>query len=195
MDSQLFEDILKQEKTQAQVKFDYELDLQALKRIVEAFKELYLKELGFPFPQEVKIQLTDAIKAVFKSWNNHRAKVYRRINHISDQLGTAVNIQEMVFGNSGTTSGTGVLFTRNPATGENKLFGEYLKNAQGEDVVAGIRTPSVIEDLKTEMPEIYSQIHTLAHQLESYYHNMQDIEFTIEKGKLFFLQTLSLIHI
>lgn len=189
MDSQLFEDILKQEKTQAQVKFDYELDLQALKRIVEAFKELYLKELGFPFPQEVKIQLTDAIKAVFKSWNNHRAKVYRRINHISDQLGTAVNIQEMVFGNSGTTSGTGVLFTRNPATGENKLFGEYLKNAQGEDVVAGIRTPSVIEDLKTEMPEIYSQIHTLAHQLESYYHNMQDIEFTIEKGKLFFLQT------
>lgn len=189
LDSQLFEAHLDQEKNKAQVRFDYELKVDQLKALVSAYKRVYQDQLGFDFPQEVKTQIYEAVKAVFKSWNNHRARIYREMNHIPHDLGTAVNIQEMVFGNSGQESGTGVLFTRNPATGESKLFGEYLVNAQGEDVVAGIRTPAVIEDLKADMPEIYQEIHDLAKQLEGYYHDMQDIEFTVEKGKLYFLQT------
>ena len=141
------------------------------------------------FPQDPSKQLYAAVEAVFTSWNNPRAVTYRRIHEISDKLGTAVNIQEMVFGNTGGNSGTGVAFTRNPATGEAGVFGEFLLNAQGEDVVAGIRTPRPIQELKQDQPAIYLQVEKICHQLEAHYQDMQDIEFTIEEGKLFILQT------
>src|SRR5262249_61878728 len=144
---------------------------------------------GKPFPTDPYQQLEEAIKAVFRSWNGDRAKAYRRGEKIPDNLGTAVNIVTMVFGNMGNDSGTGVAFTRDPATGEKKLFGDYLSNAQGEDVVAGIRTPKHIDELKQDMPEIYNQFVQLAEKLERHYRDMQDLEFTVERGKLWMLQT------
>ncbi|MCH4887705.1 pyruvate, phosphate dikinase [Acidaminobacter sp. JC074] len=160
-----------------------------LRKIVEEFKGVVLKETRSPFPQDAKEQMYQAINAVFESWNNHRAIVYRKINQIPDDLGTAVNIQEMVFGNTGERSGTGVAFTRNPSTGENGVYGEYLLNAQGEDVVAGIRTPKHISTLEESLPEVFKQFIDVTDVLEAHYKDMQDIEFTIENGKLFLLQT------
>src|SRR5690606_6952978 len=162
---------------------------EALKEVVDRYKKLYKQEIGTEFPEDPKTQLILAVKAVFRSWNNERAKIYRKLNNIPDDLGTAVNVQSMVFGNMGDDSGTGVAFTRNPATGEKKLFGESLINAQGEDVVAGIRTPQSIEKLREIMPEIFEQFVNIAELLENHYKDMQDIEFTIEKGKLYILQT------
>lgn len=159
------------------------------KLYVKNIKEIYVEEAYKPFPQEPLKQLEEAIEAVFKSWDNDRARVYRDLNDIPHDIGTAVNIQEMVFGNSGENSGTGVAFTRNPVTGENHLFGEYLLNAQGEDVVAGIRTPKDIDTLKQQMPDVHQEFVDVTKQLEKHYKDMQDIEFTIENGKLYLLQT------
>ena len=184
-----FENVLDRYKEENNFKFDTDLTVEHLKSIVEEYKGIYLKEVGEAFPQDPKKQLMLAVEAVFKSWNNPRAIVYRRLNDIPNDLGTAVNIQSMVFGNMGETSGTGVAFTRDPGTGENKLLGEYLINAQGEDVVAGIRTPEPIDTLKEVMPEIYKQFIDTVKILENHYRDMQDVEFTIEKGRLFFLQT------
>ena len=184
-----FENVLDRYKEENNFKFDTDLTCDHLKSIVEEYKNIYKKEVGEDFPQDPKKQLMLAVEAVFKSWNNPRAIIYRRLNDISNNLGTAVNIQSMVFGNMGDTSGTGVAFTRDPATGENKLLGEYLINAQGEDVVAGIRTPQHIDTLKQVMPEIYKQFMDTVKTLEYHYKDMQDVEFTIEKGRLFFLQT------
>ena len=152
-----FEDILEKEKEKANVQQDYELSAEQLQEIAEQYKVLYKELTGEEFPQDPREQLEKAITAVFESWNNERAILYRKMNEISDDLGTAVNVQQMVFGNMSNTSGTGVAFTRNPATGENAIFGEYLINAQGEDVVAGIRTPSTIAHLQQEMPEVYDE--------------------------------------
>ncbi|GAV23171.1 pyruvate, phosphate dikinase [Carboxydothermus pertinax] len=184
-----FEHILDRQKEKEGVTFDQELSAEALKEVIARYKELVERKTGKPFPSDPIVQLTMAIEAVFKSWNNDRAIVYRNLNKIPHDLGTAVNIQSMVFGNMGNDSGTGVAFTRNPSTGEKVLYGEYLTNAQGEDVVAGIRTPSPIAKLKEEMPEVYEQFVNIAKLLESHYKNMQDIEFTIERGKLYILQT------
>ncbi|MEG0050639.1 MAG: pyruvate, phosphate dikinase [Terrisporobacter sp.] len=184
-----FENVLDKFKEANNFKFDTDLTTEHLKAIVEEYKGIYKKEVGEVFPQEPKKQLMLAVEAVFRSWNNSRAIVYRRLNDIPSDLGTAVNIQSMVFGNMGDTSGTGVAFTRDPATGENKLLGEYLINAQGEDVVAGIRTPEPISTLEDVMPEIYKQFIDTVKKLENHYRDMQDVEFTIEKGRLFFLQT------
>lgn len=184
-----FESVLDNTKREKGYQDDTELSTEDLMEIVETFKKIYLEETGSAFPQHPKEQLLLAIEAVFKSWNNPRAKVYRRLNDISHTLGTAVNIQSMVFGNMGENSGTGVAFTRNPSNGENKLFGEYLINAQGEDVVAGIRTPQSISRLQEDMPEIYQQFLDITQKLEQHYKDMQDVEFTIEKGRLFMLQT------
>ena len=188
-DKNKFEHILEMQKEKRQVKFDNELDADDMYEITQLYKDLYNELDGNPFPQDPKIQLMEAVQAVFRSWNNERAKVYRKMNEIPDDWGTAVNVQEMVYGNSGDTSGTGVAFTRNPATGEKKLYGEYLINAQGEDVVAGIRTPASIETLKEVMPDVYNQFSQIATTLENHYKDMQDMEFTIENGKLFMLQT------
>lgn len=185
----LFENELDKIKEEKNVKDDTDLDSEDLKKIVEKFKEIYKSEMNEEFPQDPIDQLKYAIEAVFKSWNNPRAKIYRQINGIDDNLGTAVNIQSMVFGNMGNTSGTGVAFSRNPATGENKLFGEFLMNAQGEDVVAGIRTPQPISHLKDVMPDVYEQFSKIAKRLEEHYKDMQDLEFTIENSKLYLLQT------
>ena len=168
---------------------DIDLTGDDMAEITSEYKAIYKKLDGHDFPQDPKEQLDEAIKAVFRSWNNERAIIYRKMNDIPGSWGTAVNVQEMVYGNSGMTSGTGVAFTRNPATGENKLFGEYLINAQGEDVVAGIRTPSHIDSLKQDMPEVYEQFVKVASTLENHYKDMQDMEFTIENGKLYMLQT------
>ena len=184
-----FENVLDNYKEENNFKFDTDLTCEHLKSIVEEYKAIYKKEVGEDFPQDPKKQLMLAVEAVFKSWNNPRAIVYRRLNDIDNNLGTAVNIQSMVFGNMGDTSGTGVAFTRDPGTGENKLLGEYLINAQGEDVVAGIRTPQTIDTLKEVMPEIYKQFIDTVKTLEHHYKDMQDVEFTIENGRLFFLQT------
>ena len=184
-----FENVLDKVKEERGYGSDLGLTTEDLKLIVEEFKKIYKAEIGEDFPQDPKKQLMLAIEAVFRSWNNPRAIVYRKLNDIPGNLGTAVNIQSMVFGNMGMTSGTGVAFTRNPSTGENKLFGEYLINAQGEDVVAGIRTPQSIDTLKEEMPEMYEQFVKITHTLEAHYKDMQDIEFTIENGKLYILQT------
>ena len=180
-----FDDI-KEEKG---VEFDTDLTADDLKEVVAIYKEEYKKHAGVEFPQDPKVQLMEAIKAVFRSWNNDRAITYRRLNDIPGSWGTAVNVQQMVYGNTGDTSGTGVAFTRNPATGEKKLFGEYLMNAQGEDVVAGIRTPQPIATLNDVMPECYEQFCKVCDILEEHYRDMQDMEFTIENGKLFMLQT------
>ena len=184
-----FENVLDKYKEQNGFKFDTELTTEHLKAIVEEFKAIYKAEVKEDFPQEPKKQLMLAVEAVFRSWNNPRAIVYRKLNDIPNNLGTAVNVQSIVFGNMGDNSGTGVAFTRDPATGENKLLGEYLINAQGEDVVAGIRTPQKIATLENIMPDIYKQFVETADKLEKHYRDMQDIEFTIEKGKLFLLQT------
>ena len=160
-----------------------------MKEIVVRFKEIYKEKMGVEFPQDPKVQLMEAIKAVFRSWDNPRAIYYRRMNDIPSDWGTAVNVQSMVFGNMGNTSGTGVAFTRDPSTGEKKLYGEYLINAQGEDVVAGIRTPQKIETLQQVMPDVYEQFVNIAHTLENHYRDMQDMEYTIERGKLYMLQT------
>ena len=184
-----FEKVLDEIKERKGVKYDTELDTDDLKEIVERFKGIYLEEKGVAFPQNPKEQLFDAIRAVFRSWDNERAIYYRRMNGIPGDWGTAVNVQSMVFGNMGETSGTGVAFTRNPSTGEKKLYGEYLINAQGEDVVAGIRTPQPIEKLKEDMPDVYEQFARTAQILEDHYCDMQDMEYTIERGKLYMLQT------
>ncbi len=185
----LFENQIDQMKEEKGVKLDTELDAEDMKKLVAQFKELYKKEKGEDFPQDPRTQMIEAVKAVFRSWNNPRAIVYRRMNDIPGSWGTAVNVQAMVFGNMGEKSGTGVAFTRNPATGEKKLYGEYLMNAQGEDVVAGIRTPNPISHLEEDMPEVYKQFTEIANNLENHYKDMQDMEFTIENGKLYMLQT------
>lgn len=184
-----FDYIFDNQKRERGVEEDTQLTAEDLQKIIEEYKIIVKKEKNIDFPQDVKTQLFMAIEAVFKSWNNARAKVYRRLNDISDSLGTAVNVQSMVFGNMGETSGTGVAFTRNPSTGENVLYGEFLTNAQGEDVVAGIRTPKPIGELQEKMPEVYNKFNEVAKLLERHYRDMQDIEFTIENGKLFLLQT------
>ena len=184
-----FENVLDRVKEENGYNFDTELTVDNLKHIVEQYKLIYKKEVGSEFPQDPKKQLMLAIEAVFKSWNNPRAIIYRKLNDIPNNLGTAVNIQSMVFGNMGQTSGTGVAFTRNPSTGENKLFGEFLMNAQGEDVVAGIRTPEDISTLKDIMPKVHEKFIEITKILENHYKDMQDIEFTIEKEKLYILQT------
>ena len=184
-----FEDVLDEFKEKRGVKFDRDLTAEDLKEVVERFKAIYKAEKGVDFPQNPKEQLMEAIKAVFRSWDNPRAIYYRRMNDIPGDWGTAVNVQSMVFGNMGETSGTGVAFTRNPSTGEKKLYGEYLLNAQGEDVVAGIRTPQPISQLHEQMPEVYDQFVSIAKTLEDHYRDMQDMEYTIERGKLFMLQT------
>ncbi len=184
-----FEKIIDEMKEAKGVTQDVDLDADDMKALVEKFKSLYKAHQGKDFPQDPKEQLIEAVRAVFRSWDNPRANVYRRMNEIPYDWGTAVNVQCMAFGNSGNNSGTGVAFTRNPATGEKGLFGEYLINAQGEDVVAGIRTPSPIAKLHEEMPEVYDQFVEISTRLENHYKDMQDMEFTIENGKLFMLQT------
>ena len=184
-----FEEIIDQMKAEKGVKMDTELDENDMKALVFKFKSLYKSHMGTDFPTDPRVQLIEAVKAVFRSWDNPRANVYRRMNEIPYEWGTAVNVQAMVFGNTGPNSGTGVAFTRNPATGEKALFGEYLINAQGEDVVAGLRTPSPIAHLQEQMPEVYAQFVDIANRLENHYKDMQDMEFTIEDGKLYMLQT------
>ncbi len=184
-----FDKILNAIKSENGAKYDTDLTAANLKEVVKRYKELFKKEKGYEFPQDPKVQLMEAVKAVFRSWDNARAIVYRRLNDIPSDWGTAVNVQEMVYGNMGNDSGTGVAFTRNPSTGEKKLYGEFLMNAQGEDVVAGIRTPQTLEQLKEINVEVYNQFTKIAQTLEKHYKDMQDMEFTIERGKLFMLQT------
>ena len=184
-----FERILDDIKDSKGVNFDTELTAEDLQEVIKKFKQIYKDKMGSDFPQEPKVQLMEAVKAVFRSWDNDRAIVYRRMNDIPGDWGTAVNVQAMVFGNMGNTSGTGVAFTRNPSTGAKGIYGEYLINAQGEDVVAGIRTPQPITKLQEDLPECYGQFIDIANKLEAHYRDMQDMEFTIEDGKLFFLQT------
>jgi len=184
-----FDKIMDNMKEEKGVTHDTELNADDLKKLAFLFKDLYKEEKGEEFPQDPKVQLMEAIKAVFRSWDNPRAIVYRRLNDIPSSWGTAVNVQEMVYGNMGDDSGTGVAFTRDPSTGEKRLYGEFLMNAQGEDVVAGIRTPQSIDQLKETNPEAYQQFVDIAQKLESHYRDMQDMEFTIERGKLFMLQT------
>ena len=186
-----FEAILNKHKARANVKSDIELDSRTLKQIVMEFKQLVADETHQRFPEDPFAQLKTAIAAVFESWNGRRAIVYRQANKIPDNLGTAVNIQTMVFGNQGPDSGTGVCFTRNPSTGEPILFGEFLINAQGEDVVAGIRTPKPISQLQRELPAMHQQLMEVCRLLEHHFKDMQDIEFTVERGRLFILQTRS----
>ncbi len=184
-----FERLFDKIKEEKNIEYDTDLTAEDLKEVIEIYKGEYEKFAKTSFPQDPEEQLIEAVKAVFRSWNNDRAITYRRLNDIPSAWGTAVNVQEMVYGNKGETSGTGVAFTRNPATGENKLYGEYLMNAQGEDVVAGIRTPKSIETLKEVMPECYEEFKRICKILEDHYRDMQDMEFTIEDGKLFMLQT------
>ncbi|MGA9174329.1 MAG: pyruvate, phosphate dikinase [Thermoactinomyces sp.] len=185
----LFEKIINNQKEKVQVRFDTELEAVHWKEVIAEFKQLILEQTKQPFPEEPMDQLRQAVEAVFKSWNNARAKIYRKMNQIPETLGTAVNVQMMVFGNMGEDSGTGVAFTRNPSTGVKEIYGEFLLNAQGEDVVAGIRTPQPISVLKEKMPEIYQEFNKICQELERYYRDMQDIEFTVERGKLYILQT------
>ena len=185
----LFEVEIDKMKEAKGVKNDVDLTADDLKELVSTFKKIYEENEGRPFPQDPRDQLIEAVKAVFRSWDNPRANVYRKMNEIPYEWGTAVNVQQMAFGNSGDRSGTGVAFTRDPATGAKKLMGEYLINAQGEDVVAGVRTPSPISHLKDQMPEVYDQFVEIATRLENYFRDMQDMEFTIEDGHLYMLQT------
>ena len=184
-----FEQFIDQVKEKRGVTQDNELDENDMLELINLFKDHYEKNLGEPFPQDPKKQLMEAVRAVFRSWDNPRANTYRRMNDIPYSWGTAVNVQSMVFGNMGETSGTGVAFTRSPSTGEKKLFGEFLMNAQGEDVVAGIRTPQPISTLADTMPDVYQQFVDISTRLEQHYKDMQDMEFTIENGKLYMLQT------
>ena len=187
-----FEKIIDELKHEKGIKFDSELTTEDLQELVKRFKKVYSDHMnGEEFPQDVNEQLMGAVKAVFRSWDNPRANVYRRMNDIPSDWGTAVNIQTMVFGNMGDTSGTGVAFTRNPSTGEKGIYGEYLINAQGEDVVAGVRTPQPIAKLAEDLPECYKEFIEIAQRLENHYRDMQDMEFTIQEGKLYFLQTRS----
>ncbi len=189
LDKSKFERIIDQMKEERGIKLDIEFSADDLKLMAQKFKDFYKEQMKEDFPQEPVHQLIEAVKAVFRSWDNPRANYYRRMNDIPSSWGTAVNVQTMVFGNMGETSGTGVAFTRNPSTGEKKLYGEYLMNAQGEDVVAGIRTPNPISLLETQNPELYAQFTKICKTLEDHYNDMQDMEFTIEKGKLYMLQT------
>nr|WP_312290547.1 pyruvate, phosphate dikinase [Clostridium chromiireducens] len=189
IEKRLFENKIDELKEKKGVEFDTDLTADDLKELVDEFKALYKKEKGEEFPSDPKVQLIESITAVFRSWDNPRAIVYRRLNDIPGEWGTAVNVQQMVFGNKGETSGTGVAFSRNPANGDNAIYGEYLMNAQGEDVVAGIRTPLEIGKLKEQNPEIYAEFEGIVNRLENHYRDMQDMEFTIEEGKLYFLQT------
>lgn len=189
IDGSHFERYLESYKREHNIQTDQDLKVEDLKEIINYYKQIFISVLGFEFPQDPIEQLIAAIKAVFDSWNNERAIVYRSLNDIPGEWGTAVNVQEMVFGNTGNDSGTGVLFTRNPANGENLVYGEYLLNAQGEDVVAGVRTPLPISTLAEQKPELYNQILEINELLENHYKDMQDIEFTIEHDKLFILQT------
>ncbi len=189
IEKRLFENKIEELKEKKDVEFDTDLTADDLKELVSEFKELYKKEKGEEFPSDPKVQLIESITAVFRSWDNPRAIVYRRMNDYPGEWGTAVNVQEMVFGNKGETSGTGVVFSRNPANGDNEIYGEYLMNAQGEDVVAGIRTPLPISKLKDQNPTIYKEFEDIVNKLESHYRDMQDMEITIEEGKLYFLQT------
>lgn len=184
-----FDQIFDGRKKEVDAEYDVDLKTEDLKVIIEGYKELVKAELGREFPQNPKDQLMEAIQAVFRSWNNERAILYRKLNNISASLGTAVNVQSMVFGNTGENSGTGVAFTRSPVNGENKIFGEFLVNAQGEDVVAGIRTPQPIDQMKESFPDVYGKFEDIARILEDHYKDMQDMEFTVEEGKLFMLQT------
>ena len=184
-----FEELIDEMKHTRGVKADLELTADDLKELAAQFKAEYQNKIGEDFPSDPIEQLFGAIKAVFRSWDNPRAVYYRRLNDIPSDWGTAVNIQSMVFGNLGDTSGTGVAFSRNPATGDSGLYGEFLMNAQGEDVVAGIRTPLTIDQLKEQNPEVYDQFQEIVDRLENHYRDMQDMEFTIEEGKLFMLQT------
>ena len=189
IDKEVFEHALSEKKKSLQVKLDTELNAENLKELVEKYKSLVKEKSGSDFPQDVFAQLKGATEAVFRSWNNSRAVYYRNLNKIDHDLGTAVNIQSMVFGNYDNNSATGVCFTRNPSTGEKELYGEYLVNAQGEDVVAGIRTPKSIKEMEVEMPAVFKELVATITKLENHYKDMQDIEFTIEQGKLFLLQT------
>ncbi|MBX5475734.1 MAG: pyruvate, phosphate dikinase [Clostridia bacterium] len=191
IDHDLFEDILERVKRERGARLDTDLDAEALQAVIASYKELVERETGRSFPQDPREQLLLAVRAVFNSWNNERAIVYRRLNKIPDDLGTAVNVQAMVFGNRGPTSGTGVVFTRDPNTGERVLYGEYLPNAQGEDVVAGIRTPLPVSELRDRQPDTYRQLEETCALLERHYGDMQDIEFTVQEGKLYLLQTRS----
>jgi pyruvate,orthophosphate dikinase len=184
-----FEEILNTVKEKRGIEFDADLTTKDLKEIVVRFKKYVRKELGIDIPQDPKEQLMEAVKAIFESWNNSMADCYRKANGISCDCGTAVNVQAMVFGNMGKNSGTGVAFTRNPVTGENKIFGEYLSNAQGEDIVSGSRTPKSIEELEKDMPKVYREFIKISRKLEKHFNDMQDIEFTIEEEKLYLLQT------
>src|SRR5207247_3648394 len=176
-------------KKQSKVKLDTELDAKALKEVIAEYKRVVKKHARRDFPQDAHEQLVLARDAVFRSWQNDRAKHYRRINNIDDMLGTAVNVQAMVFGNLGDTSGTGVGFTRNPAIGNKEFYGEFLMNAQGEDVVSGVRTPVPILELEKVMPDVYNQLREITTRLEKHYRDMQDFEFTIQDRKLYMLQT------
>jgi pyruvate,orthophosphate dikinase len=189
VDAELFEEALTAAKRKARAKLDTDLSASDLQHVCQEFRQIVRRQTGTDFPEDPQCQLQEAIKAVFRSWNGDRAQAYRRREHIADDLGTAVNIVTMVFGNMGSDSGTGVAFTRDPATGAKELFGDYLTNAQGEDVVAGIRTPKHIRELEHEMPGIYSQFVEVAQKLERHYRDIQDMEFTIERGKLWMLQT------
>jgi pyruvate,orthophosphate dikinase len=189
VDHNTFDEVVEKYKKKLGLIFDYELPAESLQEIIKEYKTIVRREIGQEFPQDVKKQLEMAILAVFQSWNTPRAIVYRKANKIPDDLGTAVNIQSMAFGNMGSNSGTGVAFTRNPSTGERVLYGEFLVNAQGEDVVAGIRTPTPISKLKEELPGVYDQFIETCKILENHYRDMQDIEFTVEKGHLYMLQT------
>ena len=190
IDKEKFEEKLTELKTKNGYESDLDITADDFENIIiPQYKEIFKTELGRDFPQDAKEQLMGAVLAVFRSWNNERAIIYRNLNGISHDLGTAVNVQQMVFGNMGNDSGTGVLFTRNAANGDNHIYGEYLINAQGEDVVAGIRTPQKIAKLEEDMPEIYAQLVKIVKGLETHYRDMQDCEFTVENGKLFILQT------
>src|SRR2546426_1866469 len=191
IDGEKFEHALSEAKKRAGVKTDPELKPADLRRLVKRFLDIYKDATGHEFPSDPIVQLRAAIEAVFKSWNTDRAKTYRRMERIPDDLGTAVNVQMMVFGNMGPTSGTGVAFTRNPITGKKELYGDYLPNAQGEDVVAGVRDTEPISALKRRMPKVYAEFEGYARKLEKHYKDVQDLEFTVERGKLWMLQTRS----
>ncbi|MEA2482083.1 MAG: pyruvate, orthophosphate dikinase, partial [Thermoleophilaceae bacterium] len=183
------EQAIADQKTKAGVELDTELSVDDLRSLVDAFKQLYREQTSEDFPQEPREQLEQAIRAVFDSWMGERAVSYRRINHLPDDWGTAVNVQQMVFGNKGEDSGTGVVFSRDERTGEPKLSGDFLVNAQGEDVVSGVRTPRDIEELREVMPDAYAQLREILTRLEAHYKDMQDTEFTVEQGRLYMLQT------
>jgi len=194
VDGASFEDAFVAKKAQVGAEDDTELDAAALRELVHEFKNIIHEKTGDPFPAQPQQQLDLAIRAVFRSWFGQRARDYRRFHHIPDDLGTAVNVVTMVFGNMGRDSGTGVAFTRDPNTGEHVLFGEYLTNAQGEDVVAGIRTAPKIAQMRAEMPKVYAELERIGRQLEKHYRDVQDLEFTIERGRLYMLQTRSIVN-